>query len=117
MKQLYKGRYLVVCYDCKGNIREVLSSIPPEKQSYISNVFNGRFNNKNIEFIDVFEKHDDCFAEEDKLFLEFLKEQNICCYRDKTEKVKLQKKKHHEANVRWKRKKIIEQYEEKRVAL
>ena len=88
MKQLYKGRYLIVIYYSNGEIKDVWTSVPKEKQSYISNVFNGRFKDTNIDFIDVFEKHNDCFAEEDKLFIKFLKEQNILCYRTQQERFK-----------------------------
>ena len=67
MKQLYKGKYLVVIYDRKGNIKRVMSDIPREQITFISHVFNGTIKANNVEFIDVFEEHDDCFSEEDKI--------------------------------------------------
>ena len=83
MKQLYKGKYLVVIYDRKGNIKRVMSDIPREQITFISHVFNGTIKANNVEFIDVFEEHDDCFAEEDKIFIDYLlKQEKVLCYNE-----------------------------------
>ena len=83
MKQLYKGKYLVVIYDRKGNIKRVMSDIPREQITFISHVFNGTIKANNVEFIDVFEEHDDCFSEEDKIFIDYLlKQEKVLCYNE-----------------------------------
>lgn len=88
MEQLYKGRYLIVLYRRNGEIKDVLTSVSDNRASYISKVFNGHLKDDNVEFIDVFEKHNDCFAEEDKIFLDYLIEQGVLHYRNYPERVK-----------------------------
>ena len=83
MKGLYKGKYLIAIYDDNDFLVDVVSSPKELKgyknenaaKSYIAHVFNGR-ECKNIHFIDVTEKHNDIFAEEDELFLQDFKQNN-----------------------------------------
>lgn len=88
MKGFYKGKYLIAIYDKNDMLVDVVC-LPKElskyknpeiAKQYISNVFNGRLPGTNIYFIDVTEKHDDIFAEEDNLFLveeEFYRKKSI----------------------------------------
>lgn len=80
MKGLYRGRYLIVTLDKNGNVKEAYCQ-PSEYEgnvdsfkSIVSRAFNGLDERKDILFIDVFEKHDDIFAEEDDIFIKFVKE-------------------------------------------
>lgn len=75
--QLYKNRYLIAIYDKNDNLIDVACN-PAElngykhPQSMISRIYHGKANTNKIYLIDCLEEHNDCFAEEDKLFLEFL---------------------------------------------
>lgn len=80
MKGLYRGRYLIVTLDKNGDVKKSYCQ-PSEYEgnvesfkSIVSRAFNGLDKRKDILFIDVFEKHDDIFAEEDEAFIEFIKE-------------------------------------------
>lgn len=80
MKGLYRGKYIIAFYDEEGYLSDV-GCTPEELNRYrtkniadtnISHIFNARRPSKKCFFIDVTEEHDDVFAEEDKLFLEFV---------------------------------------------
>ena len=80
MSTLYKGKYLIAIYDKNDYLVDVSGNPSTLKcfknssvaRSVISKVFNGERKNESIHFIDVFEKHDDIFSDEDKVFLEFV---------------------------------------------
>lgn len=77
MKGLYKGKYLIAVYDKDDYLIEV-ACLPRELikkcvSKYISRVAKGTIKSNHIYLIDCTEKHDDIFAEEDKLFLNFVK--------------------------------------------
>lgn len=80
MKGLYKGRYIIAIYDKNDYLIDVVCS-PKELRDYknknsaksaISHTL--RRGSSSIHFIDVIEKQDDIFIEEDKLFIDFVKE-------------------------------------------
>lgn len=83
-KKLYKGRFLIAIYDKRDYLLEVLVS-PSESKLYskrslfemLSRKMKNPAKYKNIYLIDVFEKHNDAFADEDKIFLNFVKNSNI----------------------------------------
>ena len=84
MKGLYKGRYIIAIYDKNDYLIEVACS-PKELTRYsdensarsnISKVLNGR-SSKSIHLIDVMEKQDDIFAEEDEIFLDYVLETQV----------------------------------------
>lgn len=74
--RLYKGRYLIALLDKEGNIEEV-GGIDEIKLSnyrlreYCSRKAKGKCPLNKFELIDIFEKHDDIFAEEDEEFIKF----------------------------------------------
>ena len=83
MNGLYKGKYIIAIYDDDDYLIDV-ACIPSELKNFISDdsaksaiahAFSGR-TYKNLYFIDVTEKHNDIFAEDDEIFLEFIKEIN-----------------------------------------
>ncbi len=103
-QRLYKDRYMIAVYgrdndECYGvfdNIEEL------QKSSYINakflkvvisqavrlyksfpNVMIGKYC---FCFIDIFEQHDDCFAEEDKIFLDYYKAEKKMNVRECAEK-------------------------------
>lgn len=82
MKGLYKGKYLIAVYDKAGDLMDV-ACLPSELTcfkdkelaiDYINKIANGKWVSDRVFLIDVTEQHDDVFAEEDKLFLEFVME-------------------------------------------
>jgi hypothetical protein len=82
MKGLYKDKYIIAFYDEDDYLKDVgakikeLHSCKTHKSihSYISSCFAGRIPYKRLYFIDVTEKHNDIFAEEDEIFLQFIKD-------------------------------------------
>ena len=80
MKGLYKGKYLIAVYDKEGYLVDVackpseIRYIKGNLKSFLSRLASGKITSKRFVLIDVTEKHDDVFAEEDKLFLDFIKE-------------------------------------------
>ncbi len=78
MKGLYKDRYLIAVYDRDEMLIDVGCSVR-ELRRYTNNSAHSSISHKrpNFVLIDVFEKHDDIFAEEDELFLKYLEECNI----------------------------------------
>ena len=84
MKGLYKGKYLIAVYDKNDYLIDVacmpsqLSCFKNNESvmSYINRVAKGTQKSKRIYLIDVTEKHNDIFAEEDQLFLEYIEETN-----------------------------------------
>lgn len=81
MKGLYKGRYLIAIYDENDNLIDVGCN-PKELLTYKSKYSYSAINlalrrgNNRMYLIDVTEKHEDIFAEEDEIFLDFVKETN-----------------------------------------
>ena len=77
MKGLYKGKYLIAVYDKNDYLLEVACS-PSEltcfkgAAEYLCKIANGQAISSRIFLIDVTEKHNDIFAEEDKIFLEYI---------------------------------------------
>lgn len=77
MKGLYLGRYLIAIYDHNDNLVDVVDSPSGLKmfkneghaRSYVSRVFHGRIKHSQIHFIDVLEKNEDIFKEEDEIFI------------------------------------------------
>lgn len=77
MKNFYRDKYLIAVYDkddylinIASSPSEIFSNISESSaRSYLNKVFKGKIKNENIYFIDVFEKHNDIFAEEDNIFL------------------------------------------------
>lgn len=93
MKGLYRGRYLIVVLDENGNVEKVCDQ-PCDNcenknsfKSTVSRAFNGKENRKDILFIDVFEKHDDIFSEEDEAFIEYIKKDIKKSAKDKAEEL------------------------------
>lgn len=95
MKGLYKGKYLIAVYDDEGYLLDVACS-PSELScfgdrdkniimSYISHIANGSTISRKIFLIDVTEKYNDIFAEEDKLFLDFVNETRKKTKREKAQ--------------------------------
>ena len=82
MKGLYKGKYLIAVYDEEDILIDVANEL---KQSlkynsyYLSRLANNKISNANSKYkvrvLDAITIHDDIFAEEDRLFLEFIKEE------------------------------------------
>lgn len=81
MEGLYKGKYLIAMYDKQDNSIDVgcnpseLNTIFKTKNaanSHFSHVWAGRRVDHRVHLIDVTEIHDDIFAEEDEIFLQFL---------------------------------------------
>lgn len=83
MKKLYKNRYLIAIYDNNDNLIEVAENPRellflknrPEPYAFIKNFLDKRKNPTTftIHLIDVYEKHNDIFVEEDKIFLNIVK--------------------------------------------
>lgn len=80
MKGLYRGRYLIVVLDKNGDVKNVYCQ-PTEYngnvesfKSMVAKAFNGKTGRKDILFVDVLERHDDIFAEEDQAFIDFIKD-------------------------------------------
>ena len=79
MRGLYKGKYLIAVCDRKGNVLDVGLSIAelargeyrPELYAALSKSRIGKYKYKYV-LIDCLEKHDDIFAEEDQIFLDFV---------------------------------------------
>ena len=81
MKGLYKGKYIIAVYDKNDYLIDV-ACLPSQlncfenkevAMAHISHIAAGRRTSNYIHLIDVTEKHDDIFAEEDQLFLEYVK--------------------------------------------
>jgi hypothetical protein len=88
---LYKGKYLIAVYDREGEtlfgvfdnfddiksfgLKSLKTSISRYQAIYgfIPNIIMGKFQ---YVFIDIFEKNNDCFKEEDKNFVDFIIETN-----------------------------------------
>lgn len=92
MKGLYKGKYLIAVYSKNGFLVDVACS-PSEltcfgdKQAacnYISKIANGYAKSSRVFLIDVTEKYDDVFAEEDRIFLEFIESTREKSMKEKT---------------------------------
>ena len=84
MKGLYKGKYIIAVYDKNGILIEVACS-PKELRYYanykvcrstLSRISRGLVTNNRVHLIDVTEKHDDIFSEEDEAFIDFMKNSN-----------------------------------------
>lgn len=82
MKGLYKGRYIIAIYDKNDYLIDVVFS-PKEMtgysnansaRSFLSHILKGQCVGMHIHLIDIMEKQDDIFAEEDRIFLDFVKE-------------------------------------------
>lgn len=81
MKGLYKGKYLIAIYDKDDYLLDVVTT--PEDfrfgnkdtlRSELSRKLKNIDTNKKIHLIDCTEKHSDIFAEEDKIFLKYVKQ-------------------------------------------
>lgn len=94
MNGLYKGKYLIAVYDDEDNLIDVgctpsrlnivgRCKVTASNYYHIYRVFNKKQQNSRIHFIDCTEKHDDIFAEEDEIFLEYIKNINHCAFVDK----------------------------------
>ena len=100
---LYKGRYLICVYSKDEVLLDVFDT-PREAARYLNtrgahytsqslssrlyHILHGDCNSNLIKLVDVFERNDDIFAEEDKLFLEFM--QKVEDARFTTEKLAIQ---------------------------
>lgn len=80
----YKGRYLIAIYDKEDRLIDVASTMKELRvvnketaHSYLSYHKNNKSNKHKYYLIDVFEKHNDIFEEEDKLFLEMFDKPHI----------------------------------------
>ena len=83
MKGLYKGKYIIAIYDENDDLIEV--ACKPEELKFFKNKryllpslnrylrTNTSPKHTKLYFIDCTEKHDDIFAEEDEIFLDFVK--------------------------------------------
>lgn len=81
MNGLYKGKYIIAIYDKDDRFIDV-ACLPSELITYanksaakslISRICNGWVTSNKIYLIDVTEKQEDIFEEEDELFLDFVK--------------------------------------------
>jgi hypothetical protein len=79
MKGLYKGKYLIAIYDENDNLidvgcnpKELLTFSSENPYSLFMRALKRRKNR--VYLIDVTEKQEDIFAEEDEVFLDFVKE-------------------------------------------
>lgn len=85
MSNLYKGRYLIAVYDEEDNFIDCATSVVGlknlHKKSVYSQISRGKFwgvrNKMKTILIDCLEKHDDIFAEEDKIFLEEINKEDL----------------------------------------
>lgn len=83
-KKLYRGRFLIAIYDKRDYLLEVLAN-PSESKLYhkqsLYEILSRKMRNlkkyKNIHLIDVFEKHNDIFAQEDRIFFNFVKNSKV----------------------------------------
>lgn len=74
---LYKGKYLIALYDLNDNLIDVATSVSKLYKFNSWSSLNHKLNYKNqsnrkmlkVYLIDCTEKHNDCFKEEDELFL------------------------------------------------
>lgn len=74
---LYKGRYLIAVYDKNDNFIDCATSLSElkfiQRQSVYSQISHKQFFGErkfvNVYLIDCLEKHNDCFKEEDEIFL------------------------------------------------
>lgn len=90
MKGLYKGKYIIAVYDKDGFLIDVacspsqLNCFKNKKTArvYISHIAAGYTSNY-IYLIDVTEKNNDVFAEEDQMFLKHIKDTCKNYYRRK----------------------------------
>ena len=82
MKGLYKGKYIIALYDEDDYLKDV-GAMTSElccfenynyMHSHICHCFAGRRTDKRLYFIDVTKKYNDIFAEEDEIFLQFIKD-------------------------------------------
>lgn len=86
MKDLYKGKYLIAIYDKNDNFidvqqrREYLG-----KRKYQFNRYKG--SQYSYHLIDCTEEHDDVFAYEDKVFLEWVKANHKETVREKAKRI------------------------------
>lgn len=79
MKGLYKGKYLIAIYDKEDRLIDVACNInelthyknSKTAWSVIGHVQRGSVKSAGIHLIDVTEKHNDIFSEEDELFLKW----------------------------------------------
>lgn len=81
MRGLYKGKYLIAICDRHGDIVDVGLSIPEIAARGHRDALYAAFSKSRIDrnkykyvLVDCLEEHDDIFAEEDKLFLEFVEQ-------------------------------------------
>lgn len=79
IEDLYKGKYLIACYDKDGFLIDVAnkpSQITVYKKEQIecicSRILQGK-EHKFVKLIDCLEIHNDLFEEEDRIFIEFMK--------------------------------------------
>lgn len=81
MKGLYREKYLIAVYDKNDYLIDVaclpneLTCFKNQRRAieYMSKIVNGHRRSSRFFLIDVTEKHNDIFAEEDQLFLEYVK--------------------------------------------
>lgn len=82
--RFYKKKYIIAIYDKNDFLIDVVLN-PKELIEYknkacaysdISRIFNKRSKGYNVYFIDVTEKHNDIFSEEDEIFLQEFAESN-----------------------------------------
>ena len=83
MKGLYKGKYLIAIYDKEDRLIDVACNVNELTHyknsntawSIIGHVQRGSIKSDGIYLIDVTEKHNDIFSEEDELFLKWFNEE------------------------------------------
>lgn len=112
-RDLYRGRYLLAVYDQDDRLLGVETEVQGLQKYY--NV-NGNYNiaiswcmkhqKKKLVLIDCLERHNDCFKEEDKKFLEFVESHHKKSQQEISQEIK--------ASVRtyYRKKKILENEKE-----